>query len=291
MGKATELKKLILSEEILVMPGAYDVLSAILIEKAGFKALQCTGYGIAGSRLGKPDVGILSAAEMLDQTRNICQAVDIPVMADGDNGFGNVVNVVDTVRRFEAAGAAGINLEDQVIPKRCGHMDGKQIISREEMVEKIRAARYAAKDPDFVINARTDSIAVAGIDEAIIRGNLYAQAGATLIFVEAPPEPESIKRVIREINAPVSINMTEGGKTPMIPFKTLEEWGAARVSIPVTPLFAAYRGMENALRVMQEEGIVPSAHHPEMVCGFKEYTDAVGLPEVERLRREFATGE
>lgn len=288
MGKATELKKLILSKDILVMPGAYDVLSAILIEKAGFKALQCTGYGIAGSRLGKPDVGILSSSEMLDQTRNICQAVNIPVMADGDNGFGNVVNVMDTVRRFEAAGVAGINLEDQVMPKRCGHMDGKQVISREEMVQKIRAARAAAVDSDFVINARTDAIAVYGIEEAIIRGNLYAEAGATLIFVEAPPEIENIRRVIHEIKAPVSINMTEGGKTPMIPFRTLEEWGAARVSVPVTPLFAAYRGVENALRVMAEEGIVPSAHHPEMVCGFKEYTNTVGLPEVERIRKEFA---
>ena len=288
MGKATELKKLILSKDILVMPGAYDVLSAILIEKAGFKALQCSGYGIAGSRLGKPDVGILSSSEMLDQTRNICQAVNIPVMADGDNGFGNVVNVVDTVRRFEAAGVAGINLEDQVMPKRCGHMDGKQVISREEMVQKIRAARAAAADSDFVINARTDAIAVYGVEEAIIRGNLYAEAGATLIFVEAPPEIENIKRVIHEIKAPVSINMAEGGKTPMIPFKTLEEWGAARVSVPVTPLFAAYRGVENALRIMMEEGIVPSAHHPEMVCGFEEYTNTVGLPEVERIRKEFA---
>ncbi len=291
MRKTTQLKQLILDKEILVMPGAYDALSAILIEKAGFKALQCTGYGIAGSRLGKPDVGILSADAMLDHTRNICRAVSIPVMADGDNGFGNVVNVVDTVRRFEDAGSAGINLEDQVIPKRCGHMDGKQVVSREEMVAKIRAARYAAQDPDFVINARTDAIAVYGIEEAIVRGNMYAEAGATLIFVEAPAEIEDIKRVIHEIKAPVSINMTEGGKTPMIPFKALEEWGAARVSVPVAPLFAAYRGVENALRIMMSEGVVPSANHPELVCGFKEYTDAVGLPEVEKIRQMFMTDQ
>jgi len=287
MRKTTRLKQLILDQEILVMPGAYDALSAILIERAGFSALQCTGYGISGSRLGKPDVGILSSDGMLDQTRNICRAVDIPVMADGDTGFGNIVNVCDTVERFEAAGAAGINLEDQIFPKRCGHMDGKQVISREEMVEKIRAARYAAQDPDFVINARTDSIAVYGIEEAIIRGNMYAEAGATLIFVEAPPEIESIQRVISEIKAPVSINMTEGGKTPMIPFKTLEEWGAARVSVPVTTLFAAYRGIENALSVMKKEGIVPSANHPEMVCDFKEYTDTVGLPAIEKIQKMF----
>lgn len=287
MNKATKLKQLILDKEILIMPGAYDALSAKLIEKAGFYALQCTGYGIAGSRLGKPDVGILSFDIMLDQTRAICKAVDIPVMADGDTGFGNVVNICNTVECFEEAGAAGINLEDQVFPKRCGHMKGKQVISREEMVAKIRAARYAAKDPDFVINARTDAIAVYGVDEAIIRGNMYADAGATLIFVEAPKDTEDIKRVIREIKAPVSINMCGGGETPMVSFKMLEEWGAARVSAPVTALFAAYRGIENALQAMKEEGIDPSAQHPELVCDFKEYTDMIGLPEVEKIREMF----
>ena len=269
------------------MPGAYDALSAKLIEKAGFKALQCTGYGIAGSRLGKPDVGLLSFDVMLDQTRNICNAVNIPVMADGDTGFGDVVNVCYTVENFEKAGAAGINLEDQVFPKRCGHMNGKQVISREEMVAKIRAARSTAHNKDFVINARTDAIAVYGVEEAIIRGNMYADAGATMIFVEAPKNVEDIKRVIREIHAPVSINMCRGGKTPMISFKQLEEWGAARVSVPVSVLFAAYKGMENVLKKIREEEIDPSVHHPEMVCGFKEYTDLIGLPEIERIRNEF----
>lgn len=288
MDKCTLLKKLILDKEILVMPGAYDALSAKLIEKSGFKALQCTGYGIAGSRLGKPDVGLLSFDVMLDQTRTICNAVDIPVMADGDTGFGDVVNVYYTVECFEKAGAAGINLEDQVFPKRCGHMNGKQVIPREEMVAKIKAARAAAKNENFVINARTDSIAVYGVDEAIVRGNMYADAGATLIFVEAPNNVEDIKRVIKEIHAPVSINMCRGGKTPMVSYKQLEEWGAARVSVPVTVLFAAYKGMENALKMIREEGIDPSVAHPEMVCDFKEYTDLIGLPKVEEIRNKFS---
>lgn len=288
MNKTTRLKQLILDKEILVMPGAYDAISAKLIERAGFRALQATGYGIAGSRIGKPDVGLLSFDGMLEQTRTICEAVDIPVMADGDTGFGNVVNVCHTVECFEKAGAAGINLEDQLFPKRCGHMTGKQVISREEMVQKIRAARYAAKDPDFVINARTDAVAVYGVEEAIIRGNLYAEAGATLIFVEAPAEVDDIKRVIQEIKAPVSINMCSGGKTPMIPFKTLEEWGAARVSVPVSVLFGACVGMMNVLRELKKEGQDPSINHPELVCTFKEYTDLIGLPEVEKIRGMFA---
>ena len=287
MNKTTQLKNLILDKEILVMPGAYDCISAKLVEAAGFKAVQCTGYGIAGSRLGQPDVGLLSFDTMLDQTRAICRSVNIPVMADGDTGFGNAVNMHYTIECFEEAGAAGINIEDQVFPKRCGHMNGKQVISREEMVSKIRAARHAAKDPDFVINARTDSIAVYGVEEAIIRGNLYAEAGATMIFVEAPNEIKDIQRVIREIKAPVSINMCGGGKTPMVSFKTLEEWGAARVSVPVTVLFSAYRGMQKALKTLAEEGIDPSATGSDLVCSFKEYTDFIGLPEIERLREMF----
>lgn len=291
MKKTSRLKQLILDKEILVMPGAYDSISAKLIENAGFQALQVTGYGVAGSRIGKPDVGLLSFDGMLEQTRAICKAVDIPVMADGDTGFGGVVNVCHTVTSFEEAGAAGINLEDQVFPKRCGHMNGKQVVSREDMVQKIRAARYAAKDPDFVINARTDAVAVYGVEEAIIRGNLYAEAGATLIFVEAPYDIEDIKRVIREINAPVSINMCSGGKTPMVPFKTLEEWGAARVSVPVSVLFGAYTGMVNVLKELKESGQDPSINHPELVCSFQEYTDMIGLPEVEALWKTFASAD
>ena len=178
MKKTTLLKKLINDPEILVMPGAYDVLSARLIEAAGFKAVQCSGFGFAASLLGLPDIGILSSTQMLEITRSICHAVDIPVMADGDNGFGNAVNTYYTVREFEAAGAAGINLEDQISPKRCGHITGKQCISAEEMVLKIKAAREAARDPDFVINARTDAYMVYGEEEAIRRGNMYAKAGA-----------------------------------------------------------------------------------------------------------------
>jgi carboxyvinyl-carboxyphosphonate phosphorylmutase len=287
--KTTALKRLILAKEILVMPGAYDALSARLIEKAGFDAVQCSGFGIAASVLGLPDVGLLSFGEMLDQTRHICAAVDIPVMADGDTGFGNVVNTYRTVREFEVAGAAGINLEDQVIPKRCGHMDGKEVIPTGEMVQKIRVAVEARQDEDFIINARTDAIAVYGVEEAIKRGNSYAEAGADLIFMEAPSTVEDIKHVIKSVNAPVSINMADGGKTQVATISELEEWGAARLSLPVTPVFAAARAILDALLIVKEEGVSPWTNHPEKTMEFKEFTDIVGLSAIREFEKKFTS--
>lgn len=278
LNKTTQLKKLLLDPEVLIMPGVYDALSAKICEAVGFKALQCTGYGIAASVLGVPDIGLLSMGEMLNQTRNIAQAVNIPIMADGDTGFGNVINVYHTVQRFEQAGAAGINLEDQIFPKRCGHMDGKQVIPLEEMVQKIKAAVKARKDPDFIINARTDAIAVSGVDEAIKRGNAYLEAGADLIFVEAPKEKEDVERVVKSINGPVSINMCDGGKTPFIHVKELESWGVARISVPVAALFASAKAIQQAMVIIRDEGLTPSVNHPDTMFTFKEMTDLVGLP-------------
>lgn len=288
MRKTTLLKKLINDPEILVMPGAYDVLSARLIEAAGFKAVQCSGFGFAASLLGLPDIGILSSTQMLEITRNVCHAVDIPVMADGDNGFGNAVNTYYTVREFEAAGAAGINLEDQVSPKRCGHITGKQCISAEEMVLKIKAAREAAKDPDFVINARTDAYMVLGIDEAIRRGNMYAKAGADLIFVEAVTSVEGIKRVIKEIDAPVSINLLQGGRTPLVTIQELQEWGAARVSIPITVTMAAAWGVKQALEYIKENGTIKGLPG---VISFEEFANLVALDEIRDLESRYLTDE
>lgn len=289
MKNTTLLKQLLQDEEVLIMPGCFDVISAMVIEKCGFKATQVSGFGLAGSLLGKPDVGILSFKEMLEQTRNICAAVTIPVMADGDTGFGNAVNTYNTVQCFEAAGAAGVNLEDQTFPKRCGHMDGKEVIPIEEMIAKIHAAVDARKDPDFIINARTDAIAVYGVEEAIRRGNAYAEAGADLIFVEAPNKVEEIKHVIRSIKAPVSINMLDGGgKTPVIPISVAQEWGVARLSMPVTPLFASIKGMMDVLMQIKEDGAPISLHHPEMIVSFNDYTDMVGLPEIKKMQTKYS---
>jgi 2-methylisocitrate lyase-like PEP mutase family enzyme len=292
MKKTTLLRNLLEKRDAVVMVGAYDAISAILIERAGFKAVQCSGFGIAASLLGKPDVGLLSYGEMLDQTRKIIQAVDVPVMADGDTGFGTAVNVYRTVQEFEAISAAGVNLEDQVFPKRCGHLEGKEIISIEEMVGKIEAAREARQDPDFIINARTDAIAVAGIDEAIGRGNAYAKAGADLIFVEAPQTPEQIRRVVGEIDAPISINLfdgVKGGKTPVVPIEDLRKLGVARVSIPVGVVFAAVRGMENYLKVLAERGVAPD--RTDLVVSFEYWKELVGFPEVRELEKRFLPQE
>jgi len=288
MKKTTLLRNLLEKRDALVMVGAYDAISAILIQRAGFKAIQCSGFGIAASLLGKPDVGLLSYGEMLDQTRKIIQAVDVPVMADGDTGFGTAVNVYRTVQEFEAISAAGVNLEDQVFPKRCGHLEGKEIVSLEEMVGKIEAAKEARQDPDFIINARTDAIAVAGIDEAIRRGNAYAKAGADLIFVEAPQSPEQIRRVVGEIDAPISINLfdgVKGGKTPIVPIEDLRKLGVARVSIPVGVVFAAVRGMENYLKVLAERGVAPD--RSDLVVSFDYWKELVGFPEVRELEKRF----
>ena len=276
------------ARDALIMIGAYDALSAILIERAGFKAVQCSGFGIAASLLGKPDVGLLSYGEMLDQTRKIVQAVDVPVMADGDTGFGTAVNVYRTVREFEAISAAGVNLEDQVFPKRCGHLEGKEIVSIEEMIGKIEAAKEARKDPDFIINARTDAIAVSGIDEAILRGRAYAKAGADLIFVEAPQTQEQIRRIVNEIDAPISINLfdgVKGGKTPIVAIEDLRTLGVARVSIPVGVVFSAVRGMEEYLKVIAGRGVAPDRQ--DLVVSFDYWKELVGFPEVRDLEKRF----
>lgn len=284
MRKTTLLKKYINDPEILVMPGVYDALSAKIAEKCGAKAVQASGYGLAGSYLGLPDVAILTKTQMVELTRNICNATSIPVMADGDTGFGNAINLYYAVKEFEAAGAAGINLEDQFFPKRCGHMGGKQIIPFNEAVKKIEAAVAAKTDPDFVINARTDAIAVAGVEEAIRRGNAFAKAGADLIFVEAPAKADDVKRVIQSIEAPVSINMVYSGKTPPIPFKTLQEWGAARVSVPVASIFAAAGALERAFTmVLNDEG----EKLLEDSYDFQRFTDLVGLPGIKELEKKF----
>lgn len=288
MKTTTMLKKLITDPKILIMPGVYDALSAMIAEKCGAQAIQATGYGFAGSNLGYPDVGIMTKTQMVELVRNICNRVTIPVMADGDTGFGNAINLYYAVKEFEAAGAAGINLEDQFFPKRCGHMGGKQIISFEEAVKKIEAAAAARTDPDFVINARTDAVAVAGVDEAIRRGNAFAKAGADLIFVEAPENIDDIKRILGSIDAPVSVNMiyAKGSKTPAVSIKQLEEWGAARVSIPVMPLFAASRALERAYTAIMNDDVGEMMTNGD-IFEFSEFTDLVGLPEIKKLEKQF----
>lgn len=286
MKKTTCLKQMILSEQILVVPGVYDALSAKLCEKCGFQAVQVSGYGISGSSLGMTDASFTSLQEVAVITANIARAVNIPVMADGDTGYGNAVNTWWTVKRLEEAGAAGMNLEDQVFPKRCGHMEGKQLISMEEMTGKIRAASDAKKDKDFVLNARTDAASVYGIDEAVRRGNAYLEAGADLIFVESPQSVEEIRKAVREIKGPVSINMLEGGKTPRLTFKELEEIGVARVSCPMLTSLAAACGVKKALAYLMEHG---TSQGLSDYLAFDEYKDLTDTPLVRRMEKEYGS--
>jgi len=296
MKKTTQLRHLIEAPEILVSPGAYDCFSAKLIESMGFKAMATTGAGISESFLGVPDFGFLGLSENLMISRNIAQAVNLPVMADADTGYGNAVNVYHTVRMFEEAGITGINLEDQVTPKRCGHIKGKEIISMEEMVKKIEAAVAARKDPDFIINARTDAAAIAGIDEAIRRANAYHKAGADMVFPDAVLSEEDIAKFVGNVSAPVSINMglaiRKRPTTPLVSIKRLEELGVARVTFPRMTTAAALSGMKKALEVILEsiaQGKI--IERPDLCFSFEELSALMGVPQMKELEERFLTEE
>jgi carboxyvinyl-carboxyphosphonate phosphorylmutase len=280
------LRELLSAPGPLVAPGAYDALSARLVEQAGFDAVYMTGFGTTASLLGRPDVGLLSGSEMVDNARRIVTAVDVPVIADADTGYGNALNVLRTVQLYEQAGVAGIQLEDQVLPKRCGHMSGKTLIGTDEMVGKVRAAVEARRDPDLVVIARTDAVAVAGIEEAVVRARAFAEAGADLLFVEAPTSEEDVARVAAELRgvAPLVFNWAEGGRTPPLPLSRIRELGFALVIFPIGTLLAATAGIRSLLRTLARDG-VPSL---DGLPSFGEFTDLVGLPEVQRLEQRFA---
>jgi methylisocitrate lyase len=278
MKKTTLFKKLVLDDEILVLPGAYDALSAKIVEQAGFKAVTFGGYPASGSLLAKPDVSLLTMTEMVNQARYIAEAVDIPLFADGDTGHGNVTNVARTVREFERAGVAGLFVEDQGFPKRCGHMEGKQVISTEEMIIKIKAAVDAREDDDLMIMARTDSLAVYGIDAAIERASRFAEAGADIIFVEAPPSVEDMRRVCREVKAPMLANMVEGGKTPIITTKELQDIGYSVATFPLSTLYAAAYGVRSAMETLFKTGST-SGYMDKMIT-FTDFNNLVGLEKV-----------
>jgi carboxyvinyl-carboxyphosphonate phosphorylmutase len=280
------LRELLAGPGPLLAPGAYDALSARLVEQAGFDAVYMTGFGTTASLIGRPDVGLLTGTEMVDNARRIVAAVDVPVIADADTGYGNAINVLRTVALYEQAGVAGIQLEDQVSPKKCGHMSGKALIGADEMVGKIRAAVEARRDPDLVIIARTDAVAVAGLDEAIGRAKAFADAGADLLFVEAPTSEADIEHVAGELRgvAPLVFNWAEGGRTPPLPLARIRELGFALVIYPIGTLLAATAGIRSVLATLKRDG-VPAL---EGLPAFDEFTDLVGLPEVQRLEQRFS---
>ena len=254
MRATTTLRTMLNAPGIIVAPGAYDGFSARLVEAAGFRCIYMTGAGTAASHIGQPDLGLTTLTEMVDNARHIAACVSIPVIADADTGFGNALNVVRTVREYERAGVAGCHLEDQVAPKKCGHIAGKQVIPAKEFALKIRAAVENRTDDDFVVIARTDARAVTSLDDAIERGNLYREAGADVIFVEAPQTEDEIQRVAREVKAPLLMNQVPGGRTPGVKTAELERMGFKIVIHPTVCMGPAIAAMERALVQLRETG-------------------------------------
>jgi carboxyvinyl-carboxyphosphonate phosphorylmutase len=254
MRMTTRLRQMLAEPGLIVAPGAYDGFSARLVEAAGFRAAYMTGAGTAGSHLGRPDLGLATLTEMATHAGHLASCLGVPLIADADTGYGNALNAVRTVREYEKAGVAGLHMEDQVAPKKCGHLAGKQVIPAREFAEKIRAAAEHRRDPDLVLIARTDARAVTGLDDAIERGNLYAEAGADVIFVEAPHTVAEMERVGREVKAPLLANMVPGGKTPSVRLPELERMGFRIAIFPAVCMAAAIPAMERALQLLRERG-------------------------------------
>jgi 2-methylisocitrate lyase-like PEP mutase family enzyme len=280
MPAMATLRELLAGPEPVLAPGAYDALSARLVERAGFPAVYMTGFGASASLLGRPDVGLLSFDEMAGHARRLAQAVNVPLIADADDGYGNPLNVMRTVREYAAAGVAALHIEDQVAPKRCGHMDGKDVIDAADMVEKVRAAVEARGDGELLIIARTDARAINGLDAALERARRYREAGADALFVEAPETEQEIEAVAAAFpDVPLVFNWVDGGKTPQLPLERIRALGFALVIYPVTTLFAAARAVADVLDSLGDHE-VPS---------FDAFTDMVGLPEMRALEARFAT--
>ncbi len=280
------LRKLLLEKNPILAPGAYDAMSALLIQKAGFDVVYMTGFGTSASQLGQPDVGLLTMPEMVSNAKRIVQAVDIPVIADGDTGYGNPLNVMRTVTEYENVGVSAIQVEDQVSPKKCGHMEGKQVIPAEEMAKKIGAAVDARESREFMIIARTDARAIEGIDSAIERVGIYKDAGADILFVEAPQSVEEIKRVGKAFPETLLLfNWLEGGKTPPVSYNFLRINGFKIVLFPLCTIFAANKAIREVLTGIKKNGT------PEKVMSrfptFDEFTEMIGLPEIKKLEKRY----
>ncbi|OZI39054.1 carboxyvinyl-carboxyphosphonate phosphorylmutase [Bordetella genomosp. 1] len=289
-----QFRQLLKNEPFLVSPGVYDGYSIRLVEAAGFKTACTSGAALSNALLGIADIGVMGLSENVAHCRNLARSVSIPMTADADTGYGNPVNVFHTVRMFEEAGVAGINLEDQVSPKRCGHMPGKDVVSEAEMVKKIEAACLARRDDDFVIIARTDAIAVEGIEGAVKRARAYGQAGADMIFPDAVRTEDDIKRLVDAAGVPLTINMGFGIRarptTPLIPLPRLKEIGVKRISLPRMLPAAAIFGMRQALEVMQ--GVVKTgepADRPDLLVGIEDIMALMGYEEMRALEKRLTT--
>jgi 2,3-dimethylmalate lyase len=289
-GAPARLRELLNSGQTVVAPGAFDPLAARLVEEAGFAAVYMTGFGTSAALLGRPDVGLLTMTEMADSAGRIAACVDIPLIADADTGYGNPLNVIRTVSAYEAAGVAGLHIEDQVAPKKCGHMEGKLVIAADEMAQKVRAAVDARTDPDFVIIARTDARAVEGLDSALDRARRYRDAGADVLFIEALVSEAEIEAAAAAFpDVPLLFNWAEGGKTPPVSLDRLTELGYRIVIFPIGTLLAATAAMRRILKEIATAG-TPAALLGELPT-FGEFTDFIGLPEVRGIEQRYIARE
>ena len=284
----TQLRALLAQEGLLTAPGVYDGLSAKIAEAAGVAVLYVSGGAIARS-MGYPDIGLVTLTEMQKRLEEIRAITALPLIVDADTGYGNALNVIRTVRAYARSGAAALHIEDQVEPKRCGHYEGKQVVDIAEMVQKIQAAVEACGDSGLLIIARTDARAVLGLDAAIERGNAYAEAGADMIFVEAPQSVEEIERIALEVKAPLVVNMFWGGKTPLVPVEQLAALGYRIMIVPSDLQRAAIRAMQRAAAEIRTHG--HTAAMAQDMVSFAEREELIGLAEVQALQHRFLKGQ
>ncbi|MCG8402271.1 MAG: isocitrate lyase/PEP mutase family protein [Firmicutes bacterium] len=279
------LKERLQQQDILVAPGAPDALIAKIIEKNGFEAVYVTGGGISYTTLGKPDIGLITMSEMVQKASYIAEAVNVPVITDADTGYGNPLNVIRTVKEFERAGVSAIQLEDQVFPKRCGHMAGKALITKEEMVAKIKAAVDARNDENFLIIARTDAIAVGALEEAIERGIAYQEAGADVLFVEAPEEIEEMIKITDSFDIPQLANMVEGGKTPLLSAKELEQIGYKIVIFPNSAVRIMAKAVWELMQEIKTKGT--TKHYTDNMFLFDQLNDLLDQNQLQQLEKKY----
>lgn len=286
---AQRLRALLETGETILAPGAYDALSARLIETAGFPAVYMTGFGTAGSVLGRPDVGLLTMTEMVDHARRLVGAVGVPVIADADTGYGNSINVIRTVHEYMRAGVAALHIEDQEAPKKCGHIEGKRLVAADEMASKVRAAVQARGDHPVVVIARTDARAVEGLGAALDRARRYRDAGADVLFVEAPQSEEEVVAIAEALpGTPLLYNWAEGGKSPALSVERLQALGFRIVIFPISTLLAATRAVGEVLQQIRATGTPADALGG--LTPFDDFLDFIGLPQMRSLEADFAPG-
>jgi methylisocitrate lyase len=281
----TNLKRMLKSKKPIVIPGVYDAIGAKIAEKVGFEAMFQTGYGTSATLFGMPDYGFIGATETVDNARRICRAISVPVIVDADTGYGNALSVWKLVQELEAAGASGIFLEDQRWPKRCGHMQGKEVITQEEYTEKLGAAIDSRQNKDFIIVARTDARATEGLDGAIERGLQNKKTGADAVFIEAPQSIDEMKRIGKSIKAPLVANMIEGGATPLSSADTLHKMGFNIILYPLSVLFANTFATMNILKELKKTGT--TAKFKQKVVNFDQFNDLVELPKFRKLEKKY----